>query len=242
MMKIEVWSDFVCPFCYIGKRRLEIALEQFPYKDQVEVEFKSFELDSNAEVYSGKSIHEVLAGKYRMSIEEAKNANNNVGSQAASTGLKYDFDNMKPTNTFDAHRLTKYAKTVGKDKELTEQLLHAYFTEGKLISDPDTLVEIGKSVGLEEEALRQVLADSTSFANDVRIDEALASQIGVTGVPFFVINQKYSVSGAQPTETFKRVLEQVWQEDHPAPKFQDLSGTDAEGAICTDEGCEIPKK
>ncbi|MCF2647067.1 MULTISPECIES: DsbA family oxidoreductase [Bacillaceae] len=238
-MKIEVWSDFVCPFCYIGKRRLEIALEQFPFKDQVEVEFKSFELDPNAEVYSGKSIHEALAGKYRMSIEEAKNANENVGNQAESTGLSYDFDNMKPTNTFDAHRLTKYAKTVGKEKELTEKLLHAYFTEGKLISDHQILVEIGKSVGLEEAEQQKVLADATSFANDVRIDEALAGQIGVTGVPFFVINQKYSVSGAQPTETFKRVLEQVWQEDHPAPKFQDITGA---GAVCTDEGCEVPKK
>ncbi|HEO8421059.1 TPA: DsbA family oxidoreductase [Yersinia enterocolitica] len=241
-MKIEVWSDFVCPFCYIGKRRLEIALEQFPFKDQVEVEFKSFELDPNAEAYSGKSIHEVLAGKYRMSIEEAKNANENVGNQAASTGLSYEFDNMKPTNTFDAHRLTKYAKTVGKEKELTEKLLQAYFTEGKLISDSQVLVEIGKSVGLGEAEQQKVLADATSFANDVRIDEALASQIGVTGVPFFVINQKYSVSGAQPTETFKRVLEQVWQEEHPAPKFQDLSGTDAQGVVCTDEGCEVPKK
>ncbi|MDU1848175.1 MAG: DsbA family oxidoreductase [Niallia nealsonii] len=241
-MKIEVWSDYVCPFCYIGKRRLEMALEQFPYKDQVEVEFKSFELDPNAEMYAGKSIHEVLAGKYRMSVEEAKNANSNVGSQAASTGLKYDFDNMKPTNTFAAHRLTKYAQTVGKEKELTEKLLYSYFTEGKLISDHNTLVGIGKSVGLEEEDQRKVLADSTSFANDVRIDEALASQIGVTGVPFFVINQKYSISGAQPLETFKRVLEQVWQEDHPTPKFQDLSGAGTEGAVCTDEGCEIPKK
>ena len=177
-----------------------------------------------------------------MSVEEAKNANSNVGSQAASTGLKYDFDNMKPTNTFDAHRLTKYAQTVGKEKELTEKLLYSYFTEGKLISDHNTLVGIGKSVGLEEEDQRKVLADSTSFANDVRIDEALASQIGVTGVPFFVINQKYSISGAQPLETFKRVLEQVWQEDHPTPKFQDLSGAGTEGAVCTDEGSEIPKK
>jgi len=241
-MKIEVWSDFVCPFCYIGKRRLENALSQFPNKDKVEVEFKSFELDPNANLYSGKSIHEALATKYRMSVEEAKKANENVGLQAASVGLTFNFDEMKPTNTFDAHRLTKYAATVGKEKELTEKLLQSYFTDSKLISDYDTLIEIGQSVGLDEVEQRAILLDKDKFANDVRIDEAIANQIGVTGVPFFVINQKYSISGAQPTETFLRALNQVWEEEsQTTTPFKDLSQDTTENAVCTDDGCIIPE-
>jgi len=240
-MKIEVWSDFVCPFCYIGKRRLEEAIAQFPGKDQVEVEFKSFELDPNAQTYSGTGINEALAKKYGMSIEEAKRANEGIGSQAAEVGLTFNFDEMKPTNTFDAHRLAKFAATVGKEKEMTEKLLASYFTESKLISDHDVLVEIAQTTGIEKEETLAVLNDSTKYANDVRIDEALAQQMGVTGVPFFVINQKYSISGAQPTETFRRALQQVWEEEGNAPKLQDLSGGNT-AAACTDDNCEIPGK
>lgn len=240
-MKIEVWSDFVCPFCYIGKRRLEEAIAQFPGKDQVEVEFKSFELDPNAQTYSGTGINEALAKKYGMSIEEAKRANEGIGSQAAGVGLTFNFDEMKPTNTFDAHRLAKFAATVGKEKEMTEKLLASYFTESKLISDHDVLVEIAQTAGIEKEETLAVLNDSTKYANDVRIDEALAQQMGVTGVPFFVINQKYSISGAQPTETFRRALQQVWEEEGNAPKLQDLSGGNT-AAACTDDNCEIPGK
>ncbi|WP_182104673.1 DsbA family oxidoreductase [Niallia taxi] len=240
-MKIEVWSDFVCPFCYIGKRRLEEAIAQFPGKDQVEVEFKSFELDPNAQTYSGTGINEALAKKYGMSIEEAKRANEGIGSQAAEVGLTFNFDKMKPTNTFDAHRLAKFAATVGKEKEMTEKLLASYFTESKLISDHDVLVEIAQTAGIEKEETLAVLNDSTKYANDVRIDEALAQQMGVTGVPFFVINQKYSISGAQPTETFRRALQQVWEEEGNAPKLQDLSGGNT-AAACTDDNCEIPGK
>ncbi|MGG0741046.1 DsbA family oxidoreductase [Niallia taxi] len=240
-MKIEVWSDFVCPFCYIGKRRLEEAIAQFPGKAQVEVEFKSFELDPNAQTYSGTGINEALAKKYGMSIEEAKRANEGIGSQAAEVGLTFNFDEMKPTNTFDAHRLAKFAATVGKEKEMTEKLLASYFTESKLISDHDVLVEIAQTAGIEKEETLAVLNDSTKYANDVRIDEALAQQMGVTGVPFFVINQKYSISGAQPTETFRRALQQVWEEEGNAPKLQDLSGGNT-AAACTDDNCEIPGK
>ncbi|MCH1624302.1 DsbA family oxidoreductase [Ferdinandcohnia quinoae] len=240
-MKIEVWSDFVCPFCYIGKRRLELALEQFPNRDQVEVEFKSFELDPNSQVFSGKNIHEAIAAKYGISLEEAKRANAGIGQQAASVGLTFNFDDMKPTNTFDAHRLAKLAKSHGKEKELTEKLLYSYFTESKNLSDQDTLIEITDSVGLDTEEVKSVLEDKTKFSNDVRIDEALAQQIGVTGVPFFVINQKYSISGAQPTETFLGALQQVWQEENPAPKLKDLSG-DNSAAVCTDDSCIIPEK
>jgi predicted DsbA family dithiol-disulfide isomerase len=241
MMKIDVWSDFVCPFCYIGKRRLEEALNQFPNKDQVEVEFKSFELDPNAEKYNGQNIHEALAKKYGMTVEQAKEANENVGRQAAQVGLTYHFDEMKPTNTFDAHRIVKYAKTVGKEAELTEKLLFSYFTESKNIGEHDTLADIAASVGLNREEVFTVLQDSSAYKNDVRMDEALAQQYGVRGVPFFVINQKYAISGAQPTETFINALQKVWQEEHAITPLQDLSSNN-EGAICTDDHCDIPSK
>ncbi|MED1470188.1 DsbA family oxidoreductase [Bacillus salipaludis] len=242
-MKIEVWSDFVCPFCYIGKRHLEEALAQFPNRDQVEVEFKSFELDPNSPKYSGESIHEVLAGKYRMSLEQAKQANQGVGQQAANVGLKYDFDAMKPTNTFDAHRLAKFAKEHGKETEVTEKLLHAYFTEGKNIGDYETLADIAAAAGLDRQETLNVLQDQTSYANDVRIDESIAQQYGISGVPYFVINQKYAISGAQPIAAFSGALQQVWQEESAAPVvLKDLSTENAADATCTDGSCGIPEK
>ncbi|MBS4178922.1 DsbA family oxidoreductase [Lederbergia citrea] len=240
-MKIEVWSDFVCPFCYIGKRRLEEALSNFPHRDQVEVEFKSYELDPNSPKDSNQKIHEVLAAKYGMSVEEAKRTNEGIGQQAASVGLTFNFDNMKPTNTFDAHRLVHFAKTKGKDSELTEKLLYAYFTESKNLSDKDTLADIAATAGLEREEATGILNDEQAYADDVRYDENTAQQIGVRGVPFFVINQKYAISGAQPPETFLGALEKVWQEENAAPVLQDLSG-DADDASCVDGNCAIPSE
>lgn len=212
-MKIEVWSDYVCPFCYIGKRRLEEGLSKFDHRDQVEVEYKSFELDPNAPKNSGKNIHEALSEKYGMSLEEAKKMNESVGEQAASVGLAFHFDKMVPTNTFDAHRLTKYAKTKGKDSDLTEMLLYAYFTESIDLGDHNELADIAEKAGLDREEVLSVLNDEQAFADDVRYDQQIAQQIGVRGVPFFVINQKYTISGAQPPETFLGALEKVWQEE-----------------------------
>ncbi|WP_010098750.1 DsbA family oxidoreductase [Ornithinibacillus scapharcae] len=237
-MKIEVWSDFVCPFCYIGKRRLEAALEQFAYRDQVAVEYKSFELDPNAKVYQGITIHEAIANKYGISLEEARKANDGIGSQAQTVGLVFDFENMKPTNTFDAHRLTKYAESVGKGKQLTEKLLHAYFVEGQLLSDHDILLSIATTVGVDSEKTKEVLSNSDLYANDVRDEEMRAHQYGASGVPFFVINEKYAISGAQPTELFVSALQQVWEEVAPRPKLEQLGANS--GTVCTDDGCIIP--
>nr|WP_263326337.1 DsbA family oxidoreductase [Neobacillus sp. Marseille-Q6967] len=243
-MKIEVWSDFVCPFCYIGKRRLEEALSQFPQRDTVEVEFKSFELDPNSPTYNGRSIHEALAAKYGMTIEQAKQANTGVGQQAAGVGLTFNFDDMKPTNTFDAHRLAKFAKTKGKEieKTITEKLLNAYFSEGKNISDHETLANIAEASGIDRVEALNVLNDQNLYANDVRIDEAIAQQYKITGVPFFILNQKYAISGAQPTTTFTSALQKVWEEENPAPVFEDLSTVNAEDASCVDGNCAIPEK
>ncbi|MEH7749127.1 DsbA family oxidoreductase [Neobacillus drentensis] len=239
-MKIEVWSDYVCPFCYIGKRRLELALDQFPHKDQVEVEFKSFELDPNSPKNIGQNIHEVLAGKYGMSVDQAKQANQGVGQQASTVGLTFNFDEMKPTNTFDAHRLAKFARTQGKEAIVSENLLRAYFTESKHIGEIETLADIAEAAGLNRQEVLNVLNDKNAFALDVRQDESLAQQYGVRGVPYFVINQKYAISGAQPTETFMGALQKVWEEESPVPVLQDLSTE--EDVSCTDGNCAIPEK
>lgn len=210
-MKIEIWSDYVCPFCYIGKRRLETALEQFANRDEVVIEYRSFELNPQASMYSGKNMHQILSEKYGMSMEQAKKANADLGQQAAMMGLVYNFDQMKPTNTFDAHRLTQYAKSVGKDKDLSEKLFYSYYTDSKLISDHDTLADIAESVGMNREESMAILRDSSKYADDVRSDEATANQLGITGAPFFVIDRKYAISGAQPTEVFINALNQASQ-------------------------------
>ncbi len=212
-MKIEIWFDFICPFCYLGKRRLENALAQLPNQDKIVIEYRSFELDPAQPLYSGKNVYQLLSEKYRMSIEEAIKANESIGRQATEAGLSYHFDEMKPTNTFDAHRLVKYAKTVGKEKEITEKIFYSYFTESELISEHDTLVEIAVAEGLDRDAIFAVLKDRSRYENDVRIDEDLAQRNGVTGVPYILINQKYVISGAQPAEVFKNTIQKIYQEE-----------------------------
>ncbi|PFA62162.1 disulfide bond formation protein DsbA [Bacillus sp. AFS015802] len=235
-MKIEVWSDYVCPFCYIGKRRLEKALEAFPHRDKVEIEYKSFELDPGAPVNTEYSIQELLSKKYGTSLEQAQNMTDSMSQQAAAVGLDFRFDTSVPTNTFDAHRLTKYAKTKGKEASMTEILLYAHFTLSKHIGDRDTLVELAKQAGLEEEEVKDVL-NGSDFSQEVRNDEAEAGQIGVQGVPFFVLNRKYAISGAQPSDVFLSSIQKVWEEEAKTSLLKPL-GT--EGMACDENGCEIP--
>ncbi|ATA58635.1 uncharacterized protein ywbO [Geobacillus stearothermophilus] len=234
-MKIEVWSDFVCPFCYIGKRRLEQALEPFPHREDVEIVFRSFELDPNAPNETPLTIHEIIANKYGISLEEAKRANADIGRQAEAVGLTFRFDTMKPTNTFDAHRLAQYANEKGKLQDVVERLFYAYFTESKRISDRNVLLAIAEAAGLDRTEAEEVLA-SGRYTQEVRRDEEEAAALGVRGVPFFVLNRKYAISGAQPVEVFRRALEKVWEEEQSRP-LQPLS-TD-QGETCTDEGCSI---
>lgn len=210
-MKIEVWSDYVCPFCYIGKRRLEEALKNTGLEDKVEVIFKAYELDPNSPATSDKSMAEVLAEKYNTSVEEAKNMTANVEEHAKSVGLEYDFDNMRPANTFNAHRLAKLAEQERLGDEMAEELLHAYFVEAERIGTEDVLLEIAEKVGVSKERAKTMLA-SDEFSEDVKADIAEAGQIGVQGVPFFVINRKYAISGAQPAEAFEDALRKVAEE------------------------------
>ncbi len=211
-MKIEIWSDYVCPFCYIGKRRLEEALEQTGLSENTEIVFKAFELDPNSPAVSDTLIKESLAKKYGMSVEEAKKMTDNVVDQAKAVGLNYNFDVMTPANTFNAHRLAKLAEQEGFDKTVSESLLKAYFIDGEKIGTDDVLLRIAEEAGISRDRAKEVLG-SDEFANDVRMDIAEAQQIGVKGVPFFVINRKYAISGAQPADAFANALRQAAEEE-----------------------------
>ncbi|MBB6637663.1 DsbA family oxidoreductase [Cohnella thailandensis] len=210
-MKVEVWSDFACPFCYIGKRRLEGALEQFAHRDDIEVEFRSFELDPNAKRDVDYNVNEMLARKYGMTVEQAAANNRNLTEQARAIGLEYHMDKSVLTNSFDAHRLTHYASQFGKRNEMAERLFKAYFTDGLHIGDHETLANLAAEVGLDREGALAALT-SSDFSEEVREDEQFAAQIGVRGVPFFVLDRKYAVSGAQPTEVFLDALEKAYSE------------------------------
>ncbi|MBM7580937.1 DsbA family oxidoreductase [Jeotgalibacillus terrae] len=233
-MKIEVWSDYVCPFCYIGKRKLEHALNNFEHKDQVEVVYRSFQLDPDAPKNASEDTVSALAKKYGMSYDQAVDMTNNVVAQAKEVGLDYDFSKMKRTNTQDAHRLTHFAAEHGKDGVLTEKLLSAYFLESKHIGDHDQLVAIAEEAGLNGEKAREVL-ESDQYAAEMNADIQKAAQIGVSGVPFFVLENKYAISGAQPDEVFTQALEKVWEETNQSP----LVNVGGQGNACTDDSCDV---
>ncbi|KAA3440041.1 DsbA family oxidoreductase [Rufibacter hautae] len=231
-MKVEIWSDVVCPFCYIGKRRFEKALEGFPGKDKVEVVWRSFQLDPEMKFVPGQSVHEYLGKRKGSTAAEGKKMNDYMAQMAKEVGLEYDFDKAIINNTFDAHRLLHLAKKHSKQNEMKERLFAAYYTQGKNVGDLNTLVQLGEEVGLNGAEIREVLQSDT-YTQEVQRDLYEAQQVGVRGVPFYVFNDKYAVSGAQPTELFQEVLNKVWEEEKP----QLISG---EGAgFCTPDGvCE----
>lgn len=211
-MNIEIWSDVACPFCLIGKRHLEMALEQVEFSDEVEVTFRSFQLDPSAPKETDKSIYELLASKYGQTVEWAKQANENVKSMGAKAGLSLDIDAIKPTNTFDAHRLIHLAKEEGKQKEAKDAFLSAYFEKGLNVSDTEVLKAVMEDLGINKDEVEKVL-NSDQYASAVRDDVALSQKYGIQGVPFFLINQKYGVSGAQPVESFVDALSQIREEE-----------------------------
>lgn len=206
-MKIEVWSDIMCPFCYIGKRHLELALHQFP-EVEVELIWKSFQLDPTITPQPGKDVYSYLAERKGMSLEESKQMHQHVVERAAEVGLVYNYDKAIIANSFDAHRLLHLAKRNGKGDLLKEKLLAAYFTEGKDFGDKATLTSLGQEVGLKEENIHTVLFTDI-YAREVQSDIQEAQEIGVRGVPFFVFDRKYAVSGAQPVEAFIQTIQAV---------------------------------
>jgi predicted DsbA family dithiol-disulfide isomerase len=210
-VKVEIWSDVVCPWCYIGKRRFEKALDQFDHRGDIEVEFRSFELNPSAPTDQQGSLEEALARKYGLSLEQARAMNARVVEAAAGEGLEYRFDIAKRSNTFDAHRMIHLAAAEGMQSAMKERLMAAYFMEGRAIGDRDTLVELAAEVGIDAERARATL-DSEEFADEVRADEREAGELGITGVPFFVINRRYAISGAQPPELLLKALAAGWDE------------------------------
>lgn len=232
-MKVEIWSDVMCPFCYIGKRKFEAALDKFPQKDRIEIEWKSFQLNPDMKTEPGKSINDYLAEVKGWEPAYAEEMNNHVTKIASEVGLEYHMDKAVVANSFDAHRFVQYAKTQGKGDAAEEQLFKAYFTDGKNTADHATLLDLGASIGLDTEALKAVL-ESNQFADYVRKDVYEAQQVGARGVPFFVLDRKYAVSGAQQPETFLGALEKSfgeWEKANPTPLI-----TYAEGANCTPDG------
>lgn len=236
-MKVEIWSDFVCPFCYIGKRRFEHALEKFSHRDQVVVQFRSYQLDPTAQHIRGKNFAETFSELKGIPLEQVSVMNKQVADQAEEVGLTYRFDTMRYSNTFDAHRIAKLAAENEKEAELTERFFQAYFTDSELLSDKNTLIRLAEEAGLNKEDAESVL-ESCKFRTKVNEDIDLAKQLGVQGVPFFVFNEKYAVSGAQPEESFTQVLEKVWQEEQEKPVLQSLNPNENKTSYCTGDGCE----
>ena len=234
-MKIEVWSDYVCPFCYIGKRQLEMAIKNSGYEGQIDVEFKSFLLDPTTPIDTEESIYTSLARKYNMSEQEAKNMTTNVESRAKEVGLDYNFDDMKTANTTAAHRLAKLAAEQGKAEIYNERLMKAYFLEGEAIGRHDVLKRLAKEVELNMEAVQHVL-ESNQYEEAIEQDIYEAQQIGVRGVPFFVFNNKYGVSGAQPQGLFEQTIEKAASE---AGLKKQIEVIGQDGTICSDGQCEV---
>ncbi|MDO9375249.1 MAG: DsbA family oxidoreductase [Ferruginibacter sp.] len=228
-MKVEIWSDIVCPFCYIGKRKFEKALENFPGKEDVEVIWRSFQLDPGMKVIPGQSVDQYLAKRKGVSLEKGKEMNAYMSGVAREVGLEYNFDKAIINNTLDAHRLLHLAKKKGGQNELKEKLFAAYYTEGKDIADRSVLTSIGESIGLEAEEISRMFS-SDEFIDKVQYDQHVAEEIGANGVPFYVFNNKYAVSGAQAPDVFTEVLNKVWEEEKP------IVASDEPGLSCTPEG------
>lgn len=235
-MKIEIWSDVMCPFCYIGKRNFETALAVFKNKDRIEVEWKSFQLDSSIPDVATESYEDYLVKRKGMSPNQVKGMLENVTQSAKQVGLDYDFSRSQMVNSFKAHQLIQFAKSKGKGDEAEERLFRAFFTEGESIADSETLKRLGKEIGLDEQAIDKAF-DDPKYEQLVNADIKEAQEIGVTGVPFFVIDRKYAVSGAQAPQAFTETLEKSfaeWQKLNPESQFEMI-----EGQRCSTDGtCE----
>ena len=231
-MVVEIWSDVVCPWCYIGKRRFETALSRFEHADSVEVRWRSFELDPRAPFRRVGGMDEHLAAKYGMSVEQARQRMSEMDRLAEAEGLAFDLSRTQSGNTFDAHRLIHLAYERGSEQgaAMKEALLHAYFIDFLPVSEPDVLVDLGIANGLEREEIEEMLAGDR-FKAEVRADEAEAGSLGATGVPFFVIDRAFAIPGAQDPDTVLQVLRRAWDR-RPAVVVPG-------GAVCDDDSCSI---
>ncbi|MEU3011940.1 DsbA family oxidoreductase [Nocardia asteroides] len=232
--RVEIWTDINCPFCYLGKARFEEALAGFEHRDQVEVVHRSFELDPSLPADETGPVIPRIAAKYGISVDQAAANERAIGAQATQLGLPYQTSGRDYGNSFDMHRLLHFALEQGKQGELLDALYAGNFAESEpVFADTERLVALAIRAGLDETAVRGVLADPQAYAEDVRRDEREAAQLGATGVPFFVFDSKYAVSGAQPAEVFTQALTTAWN-DRPAPLV-----TVAEGETCGPDGCPV---
>ncbi|SDH47748.1 DsbA family oxidoreductase [Mucilaginibacter gossypii] len=210
-MVIEIWSDLICPFCYIGKRKLEAALNKFPQREKIKLIWKSYQLIPDLDTRPGRNLNEFMAAHKGMSIAQARAMNTHVSDIAKQNGLNYDLDHAIIANTFNAHRLLHFAKAYDKQDEAEEILFKSYFTDGKNIDDHLTLIQLGAEIGLDASKLKPAL-ESDAYANEVRQDIEEAHQIGVRGVPYFLVDRKQAISGAQPEEVFDQVLSKAFED------------------------------
>lgn len=244
-VKIEIFSDVACPWCYIGKRRFERALESFEHRDQVEVEWKSYQLDPSLPEHDDRNEIDYLAQTKAMPHEQVSTMLAHVTEQARGEGLSYDFDRVVVANSWKAHRVIQRAKaeSLHAAESLKEQLFSAHFEHGQDIGDEQVLAGLGTAAGLTEEQVREALTEDR-WETAVKQDLATAQALGVTGVPFFVLGRTYGISGAQPTELFARALEQAWSESRPLQMVQPAAegGASADaglnGQACGPEGCD----
>ncbi|BET50929.1 MULTISPECIES: DsbA family oxidoreductase [Streptomyces] len=235
-MRVEIWSDIACPWCYVGKARFEKALAAFPHRDGVEVVHRSFELDPGRAKDDVQPVLTMLTAKYGMSQAQAQAGEDNLGAQAAAEGLDYRTRDRDHGSTFDMHRLLHLAKERGRHEALLDAFYRGNFADERSVFNDDArLVELAVGAGLDAEEVRAVLADPDAYADAVRADEREAAQLGATGVPFFVLDRAYGVSGAQPAEVFTRALTQAWGERTP---LKPVDGGDAQ--VCGPDGCPVP--
>ena len=232
-MKVEIWSDVMCPFCYIGKRQFEAALAQFAHKDAVEVVWHSYQLDPSVKYEEGKDVYTRLAEMKGQTREWSIKMHQSVLDMAKKEGLDYNFNIAKIANSYDAHRVIQYSKTVGKGDAAEERFFHAYFMEGAVISDHTTLVKLAGQIGLNEADVAKILA-SDQYGKEVKNDIASAQKIGVNGVPFFLFDNKYGVSGAQGSNVFAKALNHTYNEAKASQSTGEKNAT-----ACTPSGeCE----
>jgi predicted DsbA family dithiol-disulfide isomerase len=228
-VNVEIWSDIACPWCYVGKRRFEKALENFEHRDEITLTWRSFELDPSAPAEREGNQAELIASKYGLSVEEARGRQQQLADTAAGDGLAFDFAQARSGNTFDGHRLVHLAATHGKQDAMKERLFSAYLEQGELISDHAVLRRLAAEVGLPEDEVVDTLA-SDRFTDEVRSDERTGASLGINGVPFFVIDRAMGASGAQPPEVLLDFLQQGWDARPPLAVV-------ADGATCGPDGC-----
>ena len=234
VVNIEIWSDVVCPWCYIGKRRFEDALSRFDHRDEVTVTWRSFELDPTAPSVRSGDLATHIARKYGMEQEGGMRAIAHMTAQAAGEGLDYHLESARGGNTFDAHRLIHLAAARGVQDQVKEAFLAAYHVDGVPIGDRDELARVAVAAGLEPEDVEAVLAGD-AYAADVRADEEEAGDLGISGVPFFVIGRRFAVSGAQPADLILDALDRAWTRAHPLTPV----GAATPAAACQGDSCSV---